>query len=371
MSTDTTPDDLFPRFWEAQMMENNPAKCAMLEEVIRLADLRQELEIAFDARMALVDAGTFSGAPDKALVAFSWCLAQADKNPEQFAEHDLLWKYKWVTDSLVDFPQISKKQIDDMLDDMRVRFERTGSGLYPVLMLRWKMAIRMGDKAEARKWHAQMKKTPRDFLSDCPACVQNQEVHYATFLEKDDQALALAEPILAGHLRCSEVPHITYGYLLLPLIRLNRLEEAARMHQTGYRLAAKMTSLLRTIADHLVFLALTDNLARAAKLFEKHLPWSLDSTDYLARFEFAFASRFLMECLARAETTSIKARLPKAFPRYQEKGRYEVADLDAWANEEANALAHRFDERNGTDYFAKRLKGMKKLHALATPYPLK
>lgn len=371
MSTGATPDDLFTRFWDAQTMENSLAKCAMLEEVIRLADLRQELELAFDARMALVDAGTFSGAPDKALVAFSWCLAQADKNPDQFSEYDLLWKYKWVADSLADFPQISKKQMDDMLEDMRVRYERTGSGIYPVLMLRWKTAIRMGDKTAARKWHAQMKKTPRDFMSDCPACVKNQEVHYATFLEKDEQALALAEPILAGRLRCSEVPHITYGYLLVPLLRLQRLEEAARLHQTGYRMAARSTNLLRTIADHLVFLALTDNLARAVKLFEKHLPWSLDSTDYLARFEFAFASRLLTERLAKADTTSIKARLPKAFPRYQEKGRYEVAELDAWANEEADALAQRFDERNGTDYFAKRLKGLKKLHALATPYPLK
>jgi len=363
-------DDLYPRLWEAEMMENNLAKCAMLEELVRLADTRQDDEVGFEARMALVDAGTFSGAPDKALVAFSWCLAHADKHPDQYSEYNLLWKYKWVTDSLADFPQIKKKQIDDMLDDMRARYEKMGSGIYPVLMLRWKMAMRMGDKAGARKWHAQMAKTPRDFLSDCPACVKNQEVHYATFLGKDETALEIAEPILAGRMRCSEVPHITYGYLLVPLIRLKRLEEAAKMHQTGYRLAAKSTNLLRTIAEHILFLAMTDNLARGVKLFEKHLPWYLDSTDYLARFDFLCSCQFLMERLEKAETTSLKARLPKTFSLYQEKGRYDVAELAAWLGEQAAELGQRFDERNGTDHFVRRQKGMKKLHGLATPYPL-
>src|SRR4051812_22715000 len=99
MNDNPNADDLMERFWDAEMMENSLAKCALLEEIIRIADTRQDFEVGFDARMALVDAGTFSGAPDKALVAFSWCLAQADKQPDHFSGPDLLWKYKWVTHS--------------------------------------------------------------------------------------------------------------------------------------------------------------------------------------------------------------------------------------------------------------------------------
>ena len=364
-------DNLIWQIWDADLMENGPAKCSVLEEITRQADRLGDREAGYEARLNLVQAATFSGYPDKALVAFSWCLSQADQDPERFDEQDLLWKYKWITDSLTGFPQISKKQIDDMIEDMRVRYERAGVGQRAIIQLRWYLAMDMGDRETVRKYYPIWKKSLRDEMSDCPACEQNTEVKHANFFGKDEQALEAAGPILRGHLKCAEVPHLTYGRLLIPLIRLQRVDEAARLHLIGYRLVARNTKLLEPASEHLLFLAITENLDKGAKLFEKHLIYALEAANLDDRFRFYLASQFLMERLIEAGNDSLKVRLPKTFPLYQEKGRYEVSDILAWLVQETRELANRFDQRNENDYFTRRMKSLKKLHALTTPYPVK
>jgi hypothetical protein len=370
MNNEAEIDNLEAALWEATGLGHGPAKIAVLEALIRRADTQQCMDIGFDARMALVETGTFAGAPDKALVAFSWCLSQADRDPENYPEEDLLWKYKWIVHSLGRFPQVSKQQIDGMLADLRMRYMRNGAGEHPVVTLRWKMAMRMGDQEACEAHYSALSKMPRDGLSDCAACIADERVHYRIFLGQDAEAIAEAEAILAGRLRCAEVPHVTFGRLLLPLLKMQRLEEAAQMHRKGYLLAAKSDGLIDTIAEHLLFLGLTANLPRAAKIFAKHFPAVLESNDPLDRFEFFRAARFVMECLASAATSTIRARLPRSFALYQEKGRYDVAELNAWLTAETDDLACRFDERNGNDYFKRRLQELKDLHGLAAPYPL-
>ena len=371
MSVSAEFNDLGAAFHEAMGMVRGPAKIAMLEEVIRRADAQQCTELAFDARMALVDEGTFAGAPDKALVAFSWCLSQVDSDPQNYSEAKILWKYKWIVHSLGRFPQISKQQIEDMLADLRLRYLRNGAGEHPVITLRWKLAIRMGDKEACRENYQKLAAITRGHLSDCAACIAHERVYHNGFLGNHEQAIEEAAPIIAGRLRCAEVPHITFGRLLLPLLKLNRLEEAAEIHRKGYRLASKSNGMLEIIAEHLTFLGLTDNLPHAVKILAKHFPAVLDTNDPLDRFAFFLAGRFLMERLTVTATPTIQARLPRSFALYQEKGRYDVAELQAWLTTETDDLARRFDERNGNDYFAGRVDELKEMHRLVTSYPVK
>lgn len=139
---------------QAEELEYGPTKVALLEEAVREADTSTDLEAGFYARLELITAATFSGAKEKAMVAFSWCLGQVDANPEVFDEEDLMWQYKWVVEELVAYPQISRQQIGDMLEDMQRRYTRLGISLRPVHYLRWTNGMRMGDldlaMAEAR-----------------------------------------------------------------------------------------------------------------------------------------------------------------------------------------------------------------------------
>ncbi|EMY78098.1 hypothetical protein LEP1GSC060_1844 [Leptospira weilii serovar Ranarum str. ICFT] len=346
-------------------MKDDSAKCAVLEEIIRLADIRKNKKLGFEARLALVQAGIFSGAIDKALVSFSWCLSQADQDPEKFNEADLMWEYKWIVDFLPSFPQIKKEQIQGMLEDLEKRYEKNGGSKYPVLMLQRSITIRMGNQEESKKYHSLLKQTQRGHLSDCAACVQNSEVDYAYRLGQYETVLEKAKPIVSGKLRCAKVPHLTYGYLLLPLLRLNQPEEAARLHTIGYKLAAKSAALLGTVADHLLFLGVTGEIAKAIKLLEKHFGSAFGTPDLDNRFQFYKAAKFLTERLLLLNLESVKIRLPKTFPNYKEKGNYAVSELDFWFGKEVSQLASRFDSRNGNDSYSENLKDLKALHELA------
>src|SRR5262245_42845756 len=139
--------------YQAEEMGRGPAQVALVEQAVQIADVHNDREAAFAARDELIEAATFSGRIDLALVAFSWCLAQCDRSPEDFDQDQMLWKYKWVIENLADFPQISKRQIDDMFADMERRFVAAGSTRHAVHQIRRDVAVNMGDAATGDRAH--------------------------------------------------------------------------------------------------------------------------------------------------------------------------------------------------------------------------
>jgi hypothetical protein len=344
---------------------------ALLEEAVRLADTRQDADLGFELREDLIWAATFGGFPEKSLVAFSWRLAQCDRDPERFSERDLLWQYKWIVASLPRFPQISRQQIENLLEDMKQRCLRQGAGMRSVHKVRWLVAMRMHDDAAARKHYAAWNRTRQDFNSDCPACDQDDRVDFQLFLGRDAKALELAQPILNGSLRCLEVPHCTLASLLLPLVRLGRAAEAMPLHHRGYRLIGNNPAFVEQAAEHLVFLALTDNLPKAIGLLEKHLSCALATANLKVRFTFFNVVRFLLERIAESGQATLRLRLPRDFPALEESGRYEVVPLRSWFDGACEDLAAQFDARNGNDGFTRLLDQPKKLRPWVTPCPLR
>jgi hypothetical protein len=190
------------------------------------------------------------------------------------------------------------------------------------------------------------------------------------FLGEDERAVEEAAPILAGELCCMEVPHGTFGRLLLPLVRLGRLAEAMEYHHRGYRLVADNRDFLFTVSHHLTFLVLTEHAPQGLKLLEKHLVWALETAEQDARFAFVQAAFFLFDRLLETGRRTVPLRLPATFTAYQESAAYDVADLAAWFDEDRRGLAARFDERNGNRNYARRIADHRKLRALIQPFPL-
>jgi hypothetical protein len=355
----------------AEQLGHGPTEVGLLEEAVRLADLLADIPLAYRARTKLITAAKFGGSPEKAMVAFSWCLAQMDRSPEQFNERETLWQYKWVIGSLSSFPQLSREQIKAALEDLGRRIERTGYGIRPVYKLQYTLAGEMGDLDEFHEAHARWVASPRGELSDCQACDIQAEVEYLVDSGRDEDAIHKARPIFEGRSRCTVVPHTTLARSLLPLVRLGRLEEAMANHRKGYRLIAGNRYYLQRFAQHLDFLAITDNLAKGLKLFEAHFPWSLECFDLDDRFRFSLASRFLFERLLLSGKKTVKLRMPSTFPLFNDSGKYDLSALIAWLEADSVDLAARFDARNGNDSFARRIEASRELQALVTPFPLK
>jgi hypothetical protein len=355
---------------EASMLEDGPARLMLLEEAVRLADSAGDAELGFDVRQELIHAATFGGYPEKSLVAFTWCLAQRDRDHGGQLGHGMLWKYKWIGNALPEFPQIPLGQIHGVLDDMSRRYEQAGMSLRAVHKLRCGLAMGMGDREAARAHHRAWREAAVDSVSDCPACERNHRVKYLCFLGREAEGMTYAAPILQGRLRCAEIPHATFARVLVPLVRLGRVEEAMAYHRQGLRLVTSNRSFVREVALHLTFLALTDNLAHAVRLLEKHLGWALEKEGHARRFDFFLAVRFLLERLEAAGKAAVRLRLPAALPLRSPGGEYAVGELAAWFDADLQALAARFDARNGTDWFARRLAENRALKVLVVPFPV-
>ena len=126
----------------AAPLGRTPVRLALEEEAVRMADTHQDTTLGFTLRRDLIQTATFCGHPEKSLVAFTWLLAQADRDPERFPESQLMWQYKWIVNALDRFPQITRKQIEDALADMEARYRRCGLTLKPL----WKERTGMADR---------------------------------------------------------------------------------------------------------------------------------------------------------------------------------------------------------------------------------
>lgn len=350
-------------------LEEGEAQIALREEAVRLADLRANLKLQYYAREVLVRACVFGGAPEKALVAFAWLLAQFDSHPGQFDQWAILWKYKWINASICDFPQVPKSRIYAMLDDFERRSREAGYGLRAVTNQRYRVEKFWDNREKAIEYFQQLEDLPADELSNCPTCETNERVSFAIYSNNDERALDLARPILSGAQKCGSVPHRTYGSLLLPLIRLGRQAEALNYHLKGYRLIANNKNYLDKIADHIICLVLTENYKQALALYETHCGWTEANRDAFSCFQFFRASWFLFAVLAERKEL-LQLTLPKSFPLHSDNGSYDPRELAAWCKQKAERLAKRFDERNETDHFMKTFAETLALRELSAPHPL-
>jgi hypothetical protein len=351
-------------------LNNGPRRIDVLQEAVLLADQHGLLDAGFRARLELMKAAAFGGRPDVLLSAFSWCLTEHDRDPDRFDQKSLLWNYKWVMGNVVEFPDIPRAQIEAMLADMEQRFEQAGSTLHAVHQARREILADMGDQVGASLATAKMTATRRDWLSDCRACIHDTSAGHLASQGRDAEALAEAAPILAGRVKCAHVPHRTYSKLLLPLLRLGRVEEALGYHQEGHRLIGDNPEFLCAAARHLEFMTLTGNLGQARAILEVHLPNALSTPSLFNRMQFYGAVRLWLEQLLDQDERTLRLRLPSAFPLFDAKGMYTTVTLLDWFRQEVATLAAQFDARNGNDYYARWFAGMKDLKALAIAAPL-
>ncbi len=360
---EATINELLLRAWS---LGNSAEQVALAEEAARLADTHGDVALAWESREVLIEAATFSGYPEKALLAFTWCLGQCDRDPERFDERRLLWQYKWVAADLPYFPQIEKQRILEIHDDMSRRYERCGQSLQPIYKVRWLAAMRMGERELAEEYYRKTRDTPRDVGSDCDACELDDQVAYQVYTEDFERALSTAKPILDGRMTCASVPHVTYASLLLPLLRLDRVEEAARLHRLGFPLISDCRKFIDAVANHIEFLTLTNNLEKATRTASNGLGPALSTTDLDDRFEFYRSSLQLCRRLQEAKDTP-PLRLPANFPLTAPT----PSELHQWFEREARDLAKRFDTRNGTTAYADSLaEGLSLLDSLSRPYPI-
>jgi tetratricopeptide (TPR) repeat protein len=366
-----TVEELWRLLGEAHRMPYGSAQIALVEQVIAHADAAGDRELSFAARILATTAYNYGGEQGKSFVSFSWCLADFDGDPAPFHARftrDLLWYFKHMVVGLTNFPEVPLERTYAVLEDMERRYREGGHSLQAVYKHRYLVARHIGDESAAERWYERWIITPRDQLSDCAGCDPSSQVEFLVDRRRDDEAVALAEPVLAGQLTCSEQPQAILNRLLLPYVRTGRLELAADAHRRAYRLNRGNLADLWAIGDHLEFCALTGNEARGLEILQRHLDWLDRAPSPAAGMNFAASAAVL---LRRLEATGHAGMiLHRGAAGDRPSGPVTVSVLAAELVDHATALAARFDARNGTSFQGGRIADALAAQPFAVVLPL-
>jgi hypothetical protein len=341
-------DTIYDLMEQAQDLPGGAAKLALLEEAVRLADTSGLKELAYEIRGEIVDCAIFNGYPLKSLIAFSWQLGQFDQNPEEYDADELLWNYKWILGKVCSFSNISKTQIEDLAEDMRRRYAEYGYNERPYYYYKFRIAMDMGELDEARRYLDTFRLIESDSMSDCEACEQSQMVRFYYLTGENEQALAVAKPILSGRMKCAEVPHVTLSHVLLPLYRQGEVDQAKDNHRKGYRLIRDDRDFLKTIAEHIEYLAVADPI-QGIEVVERHLHMALD---YESGLEQMYFYATMVSLLQKLDTSGEKRliRLPASLEWGKEDR--TLTEIIAYFRPLAESAAADFDRRNGNTFYS-------------------
>ncbi|WP_431874138.1 hypothetical protein [Micromonospora marina] len=342
-----TDDDLWRMHHEIESMPYGPGQIAALEQLLRRADAGDDRHLAFAARVTGTTAYVYGGEPAKSFVTFSWCLAEYDKDPQPYHQrytHQLLWFFKYMVNAMVKFPELPLDRTYAVLDDMERRYRDSGHSLQAVHKHRYLVAAHLGDEEAAEQWYRKWMTTPRDALSDCAGCDPTTQVAHLVRHGRHEEAVALAEPVLAGRLTCSEQPQGILTALLTPYRETGRTDAARDAHREAYRRVRGNLADLWDIGEHIEFCTVTGNEARALELVERHLDWLDRAPTPAAAMHFAAAASAALRQVPAELTVHRRA-----------SGERPAADVPAGALADelagsATALAERFDARNGTTH---------------------
>ncbi|MEV7228378.1 hypothetical protein AB0M79_15330 [Polymorphospora sp. NPDC051019] len=350
----SSTDDLWRMLDQITGMPWGAGQIAAVEQLVQRADAAEDPHLAFAARMLATNAYVYGGEPAKSFVTFSWCLTEFDREPRPYHErhaHTLFWYFKYMANALVNFPAVPLVRTYGVLDDMERRYRAGGHSVQAVHKYRHRVARHIGAADEAEEWYRQWVTAPRDQLSDCAGCDPTSQVSYLAQLGRDEEAVALAEPVLAGRLTCSEQPQAILTALMLPYLRTGRTEQARDAHRLAYRRHRRHLADLGEIGEHVEFCAVTGNDTRGLEIVERHLEWLDRAPSPAAAMRFAAAGALQLGRLATAGPAGGAAGELSVHRRaYGDRPAADVpvgvlaAELAATAKE----LGAQFDARNGT-----------------------
>lgn len=311
------------------------------EELVDAAEQFDASDLLATALLELMSAYEYTGEHRKAPVAFARILKLRDSEPDAFNEweaNQVLWRFKWVTTSLLQVPDVPLTAIRGWTDQMRDRYREAGHGMQPVAAMRHRIAAHTGTGGSAYDlWVTR----PREPMSDCEACETRHRALHHTRHGEEERALEIWQPVFDGGQTCAEEPYVSQAHALLPLLRLGRTDEARSHHLTGYRFARGKAGMAEEIGLHIEFAALSRNEGRGLEILAENRALFEATGAPLSLLGFLTGVEVLLARLVADgyATTVVAGPLGRG---------WTAQSLLAHAAGEADALVAAFDARNGT-----------------------
>lgn len=303
----------------------------------------------------------------EAILAFPEYTALFEKHPEYWdkAYHELLWVYKWISGNCHEFYQISKEQIDSLLENYGSFCDRFNCNKKTYYKNICGILFAEGMDGEVNgvtfeQSYAHLNRMERDELSDCRACELDTKIKYVLFYHDDiERALSLARPLLTGAMHCTEVPHITYVNFSHYYLTKGDFTEAENYADRAWRLLyrdnAQIVSLAEYVGDILLSYAYSD-IRKGLAVFKKSFPLCYNVKNGKMLWKYYYGVYHLMKQREFADKQYVKIVFPDRNADFiNDENRYTTVQIKEYAYDKLKFLSDKFDERNGNTLFNDRL----------------
>ncbi|MCZ2527991.1 tetratricopeptide repeat protein [Streptomyces sp. HB2AG] len=337
-----TPEAVFEALRENDRRPYGRQRTVVAEELVEAAGQFEDRGALVTALLELMEAYEYSGENRKSPVVFARVLKLWEEQPDSFSEWEarqVFWRFKWVTTSLLQVPEVPLESILGWTREMRDRYRAAGHGVQPVYAMRYHVAAHTGVDADDAfdLWTTR----PRTELSDCEACEIRLRALHHVGRGDDGRALEVWRPVLDGRAGCSEEPYLSHGHSLLPLLRTGRADEARSGHLTGYRFCRGKSNMAEQIGLHLEFCVLTRNEGRALEVLAENRALFDGTGAPLSHLDFLTGVELLLARLAADGHADLAVGGPAGT-------NWTARTLLEKVRSDADALAAKFDARNGT-----------------------
>ncbi|MFE3589491.1 hypothetical protein ACFXOY_18520 [Streptomyces niveus] len=362
-----TPEAVLDALRENNDRPYNLHRTVTAEELVDAAQQFEEPELLVTALLELMSAYEYTGEHRKAPVVFARVLKLKDDSPDAFSDwetNQVMWRFKWVTTSLLQVPEVPLAAIRGWTDQMRDRYREAGHGMQPVAAMRHRIAAHVGSEEAERSAYDLWVTRPREGMSDCEACETRHRAIHHVGIGDERRALDIWQPVFDGGQTCAEEPYVSQAHALLPLLSLGRVDEARSHHLSGYRYARGKTGLAEEVGLHVEFSALSRNEGRGLEILAENRALFETTGAPLSLLGFLTGVEVLLTRLVADGygTTTVAGPLGRG---------WTAQSLLAHVSGEADTLVAAFDARNGTTGVGDRRRERVARPALLTePLPL-
>ncbi len=338
------------QFVEAYHLPEGMPRHEALERAARAADALDHLPLAVSCRIALIRSAYDLGRYDLMLAPFAWCGTAERRDPTAFDEwetHSFDWAHKWIVSGLIADPRFTLEQIGSFVDQLAERYQRLGYSMQPVHGARADLAAHVGDDEAYREHFARYLAMDRGPMSDCEACVIEEQAGHLIRQGRHAEAVAHAEHQLAQETGCATQPQGILTTLTPAFVALGDVDRARQAHVVAYRLV-RDDLVGGYLDDHLEFCATSGNVRRGVDLLRGHLHRVHHSTSPSRAMHFAAGAALLLSRVSPDEEFAV--------PRDGRTTVMSAPELRELLAAQALEIAARFDQRNGSDAVSTRIR---------------
>jgi hypothetical protein len=330
-------------------------KVKLFKEAINIADVHNDIEWGFDLRKQIIEEEKGTSSCIEGLPAFVWMLETYEQHPDICDESDFLMEYKWMVQAVIRNADISMAQFDSIIEDYKRRLQKNGFSLHSYYTARTRMAFQQKNFVEAKKYLDLRKSEERDDLSFCTVCELHDLVEYEFLTGNIANAFEIGIDLFTEKEQCKYVPFQTIcnNINIIDCYGLEPIAEKLLSIAVLYLEVMQTTDMSNIgYVGELIFYLTKKDKNRAWTFFEKYLPWSLNCEDY---YNFQFSSG----ALSLFKGSGVHSlNVSSEIPWYKSSGVYELPELYDYYRNQAEALATKFDARNGNTNFIDELNSM-------------